>query len=209
MRRRREPAESPGRGGRLAGAGGFTLVEMIIAGGLGVLAAALGAFLFLGHLRGYQDMDIQAKLNTDSKQVVLVMSREIANTGAVLANPRQNFLMQPDRIRLSYIDLRGRYCRTDQAVIASFYVSRAVNTARGDTLFHEYQCPGRRPVKKALIVGTGRVDLRLRYFDRHGVVTTLPASVKQVEFVLEMRSAQGKSLFDRRRLPNGRIELVN
>ena len=185
---------------------GLTLLEVLIAAAIGVVVVLLGGFLFLGQLRGYRDLDVQAKIQTQAKIAVQSMSRDIANTGAVLDNKRVNFLMQTNRIRLSYMDLKGRYCPTTDTVTTSFYVTKS---SKGDTLTQETQCNHRTAKRRAIVKGVGNIILTFGYFDAAGVATAVAANVRQVEFTLDLQSPKGKSLFNRSRKPKVRVELVN
>lgn len=185
---------------------GLTLIEVVIAAAIAGAVVVLGGFLFLGQLRGYRDLDVQAMIQTQAKIAVQSMSRDIGNTGAVLDNKRLNFEMQSTRIQLSYIDLKGRHCPATDTVTTSFFV---VNNSMGDTLVQETQCNHQTPTRRAIVKGIGTIVLTFKYYNATGTVTGSAANVRQVEFSLDLRTPQGKSLFDRSRKPKVRVELMN
>lgn len=185
---------------------GLTLLEVLIAAAIAVVVVLLGGFLFLGQLRGYRDLDVQAKIQTQAKIAVQSMSRDIGNTGAVLDDKRLNFQMQSSRIQFSYVDLKGRHCPATDTVTTSFYVTRS---SRGDTLMQQIQCNQRTPTGRAIVKGFGTINLAFTYYNATGIVTAVAANVRQVEFTLDLRSPQGKSLFERSRMPRVRVELIN
>lgn len=185
---------------------GLTLLEVLIAAAISVVVVLLGGFLFLGQLRGYRDLDVQAKIQTQAKIAVQSMSRDIGNTGAVLDDKRLNFQMQSSRIQLAYMDLKGRHCAASDTVTTSFYVTKS---PLGDTLMQQIRCNSRTPTRRAIVKGVGTINLGFTYYNATGSVTWVAANVRQVEFTLDLRSPQGKSLFDRSRMPRVRVELMN
>lgn len=185
---------------------GLTLVEVLVAAGIALALAALGGFLFLGQLRNYRDLDAQARIQTQAKLASQGMARDLSNTGAVLDDKRLNFVMRSDRVQVAWIDLKGRYCRTSDTVTTSYSVSRGHS---GDTLLQTVRCNRRAATRRPVVIGLGRIGLAFAYFDRNGLPTAIPAEVRQVEFDLDIRSPQGKSLADRRSNPRVRVELVN
>jgi Tfp pilus assembly protein PilW len=196
----------PRRQARLEGQRGLSLMEVVLGAGIGLLLMAAGGFLFLGQARGYKDIGSQAKLQVVTKNAVLNMNTELANTGACLANKRLNFIMNPNKVQFAYVDLKQRHCGSNDTVTVAYYVK---NGTTGDTLFSKTTCNHRTPTYTALIKGMGAVRVDFSYYNITGAVTTNPSQVKSVEFSLDVKTKAGKSLFVRDRNPKVRVELLN
>jgi Tfp pilus assembly protein PilW len=188
------------------GQGGLTLMELLMAAGVGILLTASAGFLFIGQVRGYKDIGAQAKLQTMSKTAVQSMNTEIANTGACLANKRLKFIMLPNQFQFAYVDLKSRHCSNVDTVIISYYV-RAGTTS--DTLIAKTQCNSGKAVYSPLIKGLGKITIAFTYYDVNGAATATASKVKAVEFSLDVKSQAGKSLFVKDRNPKVRVELLN
>lgn len=185
---------------------GLTLMEVLMAAGIGMLLVASGGFLFVGQVRGYNDLGAQARLQTMTKSAVLSMNTEIANTGASLSDRRYNFVMLPNRFQFAYVDLKARHCASTDTVTISYYVSSG---ASGDSLMAKTICNKGKPSYNALIKGLGAVQIDFAYYDFAGHSTTTASKVKAVEFDLDVKSKAGKSLFVRNRNPKIRVEMLN
>ncbi|MDB5049067.1 MAG: hypothetical protein JWO30_2138 [Fibrobacteres bacterium] len=185
---------------------GLTLMELLLCAGIGMLLVASGGFLFIGQVRGYNDIGAQAKLQTMTKSAVLNMNTEIANTGACLNNKRHNFVMLPNKLQFAYVDLKARHCGSSDTVTVSYYVATGTT---GDTLVAKTVCNHTPPKYTALIKGLGAINVSYLYYDIAGAATIVPAQVKSVEFSLDVKSKAGKSLFVKDRNPKVRVELLN
>jgi Tfp pilus assembly protein PilW len=190
----------------LPGQSGLTLMELLLCAGIGMLLVAAGGFLFIGQVRGYNDIGAQAKLQIMTKSAVLNMNTEIANTGACLNNKRYKFVMLPNKLQFTYVDLKSRHCGSSDTVTVAYYVTTG---ATGDTLMAKTACNSSPAKFTALIKGLGAVNVSYLYYDIAGAATAVPAQVKSVEFSLDVKSKTGKSLFVKDRNPKVRVELLN
>lgn len=185
---------------------GMSLIEVVMAVGIGMLLVASGSFLFIGQIRGYKDLGSQARLQMMTKNAVQSLNTEIANTGACLNDKRHRFGMFPDSLQFTYVDLKSRHCAATDTVTMSYYVAPG---STGDTLMAKSHCNSRPASFAPLIKGFGAITVGFVYYDLNGAVTALPAKVKAVEFTINVKSQAGKSLFVRDRNPKVRLELLN
>ncbi|GEM_PF-6092166 len=186
---------------------GLTLMELLMATGIGLLLVASGSFLFMGQVKGYKDLGSQARLQTMTKKAVQSMNTEIANTGASLANKRYKFIMSANKFQFTYVDLKSRHCGSSDTVTLAYY-AKAGGT-KGDTLMSQVTCNSQKPTATPMIKGLGLIACTFTYYDINGAVTPIASKVKSVEFSLDVKSQKGKSLFVRDRNPKIRVELLN
>jgi Tfp pilus assembly protein PilW len=185
---------------------GISLIEVVLAVGIGMLLVASGGFLFLGQIRGYKDIGSQARLQMMTKNAVQSLNTEIANTGACLNNKRYKFGMFADSLQFTYVDLKSRHCSATDTVTMSYFVASGTT---GDTLIAKSICNSRPPNRAPLIKGLGAITIGFVYYDLNGAVTAAASKVKAVEFTINVKSQSGKNLFVRDRNPKIRVELLN
>ena len=185
---------------------GMTLLEVLVGSAIAVLVIGTAGTLFLGQAKGYQDIGTVAKLQSVVKVAVQNMSTEIPNTGACMSNKRYNFLMDSIQVKFTYLDLKKRHCaETDTATIS--YYKRTGSS--GDTLYQSIKCNSLTATKIPLVRGQGAISLQFKYYDKLAAITAVPANVKSIEFSIDVKTKQGKSLFQRTRKPIVRVGLVN
>lgn len=185
---------------------GMSLIEVLIGSAIAVLVIGTAGTLFLGQAKGYQDIGTVAKLQSVVKVAVQNMSTEIPNTGACMNNKRYNFIMDSIQIKFTYLDLKKRHCAETDTATISYYKKTGTS---GDTLYQSIKCNNLTTTKVPLVRGQGAIILKFKYFDKLAAVTAVAANVRSIEFSIDVKTKQGKSLFERTRKPVVRVGLVN
>lgn len=174
----------PGLG--LRGQRGFTSMEMLMAGFLGVLMLVCGGYLFTTQVRGYTDIRDQARIQADVKKAMQAITRQISNAGACLPDPRHGFSAAHDRLSFEYVDVKKRFCDDEDDVLNITLYSKP-EEAR-DYLIQEIRCPGKPVLTRTLAEVPGGVDLAFNYVDRHGSSTMDVSKIKAVELDLSLHT---------------------
>jgi hypothetical protein len=192
---------------RSSGQGGWTQLEVLLAGFLGLTMVLASGYLFTTQVSGYQDIKDQAKIQSGLKLALQGMTRQISNAGACLANPLQNFSPQKDRITFSYVDVRGHFCDEDATVIVSFY-TRAGD--REDALMEDIRCDhGDSQSRTLASVPTGGLDLSFQYLDKNGSPTNTTSLIKAVQLDIGMQTGKKAKRAQRTKSQSIRVQCVN
>ena len=186
---------------------GFTLMEVIFAAGIGMLVLIAGAYVFIMQLRSYRDLDAVVKLQSDSKKAIEHMTREISNTGGLIVDPtRPGFNIWDNRVQVSYVDQRARYCQSSETVLITFRVGSGKGV---DTLVQDVTCNGGQNKPRVLVKSKGAIKLAFQYFDLAGKTTNSRTKVQRVRLTLDLVTPKGKSVFQKTRKPQVDVDLSN
>jgi hypothetical protein len=187
--------------------GGWTQIEVLLAGFLGLTLVLSAGYLFTTQIRGYKDIKDQAKLQSSLKKALQGMTRQIANAGACLPNPLDHFGPEARKITFAYVDVRGTFCDPDVTVILSF---RTQQGNREDTVVEDIQCVGGPSESKTIASAPhGGLDLSFRYLDKNGMATAIPALIKSVQLNLGLQTEKAAKMVQRTSQESIRVQLVN
>jgi hypothetical protein len=193
--------------GMRAGQGGWTQLEVLLAGFLGLTLVFAGGYLFTSQVRGYQDIKNQAKIQSGLKKAMQGMTRQIANAGACLANPTDHFGPEAKKLTFAYVDVRGSFCDAEDTVIVSFY---SLQGSKDDAVVEKIQCMGGPSQTRTLAsVPHGGLNLSFRYLDKNGAPTAVPSLIKSVQFDLGLQTGKVAKSMQRTREQSIRVQMVN
>lgn len=149
------------------GQGGWTQIEVLLTGFLGLTLVLSGGYLFTSQVRGYQDIKDQAKLQASLKRALQGMTRQISNAVACLPNPLDHFGPEARRLTFAYVDVRGTFCDPDVIVILSFGTQSG---AQEDKVVEDIQCVGGPSESRTIATAPrGGLDLSFRPEEQAGI----------------------------------------
>ncbi|MDB5102578.1 MAG: hypothetical protein JWP91_267 [Fibrobacteres bacterium] len=193
---------APGRSQR-----GLTLMEMLVAGFLGVLMVVCGGYLFSSQVKGYMDIRDQARIQSDLKKAMQAITRQISNAGACMSDPRKGFAAGHQRLSFSYVDVKRKFCPDETDELTMTLYSKA--GAQEDLLIQEIRCPGQPTQTRTLAKVPGGVDLNFAYVDKGGLPTADVSRIKAVQLDLTLHTKVGPGRPSRSRKQTLQVECPN
>ena len=170
---------------------GLGMVELILAGFLGLTLIGMGGYLFKNQVEGFLDIRDEARVQGGFKKALQAMVRQISNAGACLPDPMDHFSNKPEKFTFAYMDIGGNFCSAGGKVIVSFY-SRPGESQ--DVLMQDIDCgSGKRQSRALASVPKGGLALSFRYLDKKGNATVLPTQVRSVEIDLKLQTGKAKA----------------
>jgi prepilin-type N-terminal cleavage/methylation domain-containing protein len=174
---------------------GITLVELIVAMAAGgILIVGLG-YLFVRQSKNYQDMRQQARIQAQLKKAQRIMSKEITNIGAGMANPATTFTMNSTNLTFTYLDLKGKHCNVNDQVTLTY---RIVVVTGGRNLVREKQCNGGAAITETY-VASDSATLEFWYMRADRTATGTAANVRMIQYMVQVFNRNNRDAFDRTR----------
>lgn len=190
------------------GQSGFTPMELLVAGFLGVLLVICGGYLFTSQVKGYMDIRDQARIQADLKKAMQAITRQISTAGACLPDPRQGFSAGHDKLSFNYVDVKKRFCSDETDVLSMTLYSKAGSSSE-DYLIQEIRCPGKATETRTLAKVPGGVDLVFNYVDKMGAATMDVSKIKAVQIDLTLHTKEMGGRPGRTRKQSLQVECPN
>lgn len=180
---------------------GMTLLEVLIAGGIGLLMSGLVGYLFVRQSKNYQDMQSQVRLQGQVARAQQLLTREITNIGAGMPDGSNPFTMNRDTLAFDYIDLKGKHCPVNNTVSITYKI---IPNGTGKALVRDRRCDGGTPFRESMIT-CDSMTIKFEYFKPDRSTATDPNLVKLIEYEFIMFAKGKGNLFMRQR--TGKVQV--